>query len=466
MTGIEKWSTIHRTMSDQKIAILAIQETHLDDELESQVVQCYGKRILLITSHNPTLPRASAGIAFVINKRLIKPSDITVFELMAGRALALKIKWHDTEVTTLLNVYAPNSRAAQPQFWRKIEAAKKLYKLRNPDIILGDFNLTEDAIDRSPPHLDDAEAITALREIRHKWRLHDEWRHSHPSQKVFTYRANTNTHPIKSRLNRIYTTSRVAQRSFNWQHNATPVPTDHWLTSVKFAPFDAPHIGNGRWTWSITTLQNKKLIQAVVDEGMKLQAAIENTAWEQTERNTSNPQLLWNKYKEDIKSTAKSHNKETYRGITVRVTRLKKDIKDITQHPDFDTDEIKWATEAILAQELEYLEKRQARDKKDKLRVEIALHGEKLGGVWSALSKENKPRDIVYRLRIPNSNPPQYERSSKRMAQLARDYHNALQHSDLPTHPDPEEDDRRLESILNEIPNNQKLEIPDESALN
>src|SRR6266478_8927077 len=43
MTGKEKWSTIYRAMSDQRIAILAIQETHLDDELLSQVNQCYSK---------------------------------------------------------------------------------------------------------------------------------------------------------------------------------------------------------------------------------------------------------------------------------------------------------------------------------------------------------------------------------------------------------------------------------------
>jgi hypothetical protein len=309
------------------------------------------------------------------------------------------------------------------------------------------------------------DAITALRETRHQWGLHDTWRHSHPNQKVFTYRATSNNHPIKSRLDRIYTTPRVARRSFNWQHNATPVPTDHWLTSVKFAPLDAPYIGNGRWTWSIASLQNKKLTQAVIDEGMKLQAAMD-TAPEHTDRNTTNPQLLWNKYKEDIKSTAKSNNKETYRGITARMTHLKKDLHDITQHPEFDTDETRRATEAILAQELEYLEKRKARDRKDKLKAEIALHGEKLGGVWSAMSKENKPRDIIYRLRVPHSNPPQYQRCSKKMAQLARDYHDALQQSDVATHPDPEENDHQLEIILNEIPNDQKLVNPDDAAMN
>ena len=466
MTGIGKWSTIYRTMSDRRIAILAIQETHLDEELLNQVAQCYGKRLTLITSSDPTAPRATAGVAFIINKRLIKPSSITVFELIEGRALALKIKWHDTEVTTLLNIYAPHTRASQPEFWKKIGIRKKLYRLRNPDFMLGDFNVTEDNIDRSPPHLDDVNAIAAIREKRHEWGLHDAWRHAHPNQKVFTYRAISNNQPIKSRLDRIYTTHRVAQHSFNWQHNATPVPTDHWLTSVKFAPLDAPYIGNGRWTWNITSLHDKKLTQTVIDKGVKLQTDLENTAREQIDRNTTNPQLLWNQYKEDIKTAAQHHNKETHHKITSRVTRLQKDLQSITQHPDFDTDETMRTTEAFLAKELEHLEKIQARDKKDKLRAEIAVHGEKLGGIWSAMSKENKPRDIIYRLRIPNSNPPQYERCSKRMAQLACDYHEALQRSDPAIHVDPEENDRQLESILNEIPDNQKLESPDQTEMN
>ena len=254
MTGIEKWSTIYRTMTDQKIAILAVQETHLDEDLLNRVTQCYGKRLTLITSFDPDSPRASAGVAFVINKRLIQPNKITVFELYEGRALALKIKWHDTEDTAILNIYAPNSRAAQPEFWRKIKARKQLCRLRNPDFMVGDFNVTEDTIDRSPPHPDEQNAITAIRETRHQWGLHDAWRHAYPNQKIFTYRAISNDQPIKSRLDRIYTTSNIAQQSFNWQHNASPVPTDHWLVSVKFAPCDAPYIGNGRWTWDVSSL--------------------------------------------------------------------------------------------------------------------------------------------------------------------------------------------------------------------
>jgi exonuclease III len=173
MTGIEKWSTIYYTMCDQKIAILAIQETHLDNELLSQVVQCYRKCLTLITSSNPTLPHISAGVAFAINKCLLNLSKITIFELVEGHALALKLKWHDMEETTLLNIYAPNSKASQPEFWRKLEMRKRLYRLRNPNFMLGDFNVTEDAIDCSSLHLDNPDAITTIRDKHHQWGLYD-----------------------------------------------------------------------------------------------------------------------------------------------------------------------------------------------------------------------------------------------------------------------------------------------------
>jgi len=119
------------------------------------------------------------------------------------------------------------------------------------------------------------------------------------------------------------------------------------------------------------------------------------------------------------------------------------------------------STEAILAQELELMEKTRARDKKDRLRAEISAHGEKLGGIWSAINKEHSPRDPIYRLKVPNSNPPQYERCSKRMAEIAGRYHENLQRCDAANH-----DETQLQHLLNEIPNDQKLEDPNQSNMN
>jgi hypothetical protein len=82
------------------------------------------------------------------------------------------------------------------------------------------------------------------------------------------------------------------------------------------------------------------------------------------------------------------------------------------------------------------------------------------------MSKNRKPRDPIYRLRIPNSNPTQYERCTKRMAKLARDYHENLQNEDINPQENKETHHQKTEQFLQEVPNTQKLEEPTLSPMN
>ncbi len=50
-------------------------------------------------------------------------------------------------------------------FWTQIEDERANNNLTIPDFMLEDFNVTEDPIDRFPQHLDDENAIEALRNI-------------------------------------------------------------------------------------------------------------------------------------------------------------------------------------------------------------------------------------------------------------------------------------------------------------
>ena len=56
LSGIEKWSTVYQTINKNKIAILALQETHLDKELLHNVHSCFGKRLHIINSPLPMNP--------------------------------------------------------------------------------------------------------------------------------------------------------------------------------------------------------------------------------------------------------------------------------------------------------------------------------------------------------------------------------------------------------------------------
>jgi exonuclease III len=246
MTGIEKWLAVNRTISDHRIAILALQETHLDPTLLHDIDTCFGKRLTMINSQDPNNPQATAGVAFVINKTLIEPKEITTHELVKGRALVLNIKWRENEETVLVNVYAPNNRNEHPTFWRMVDAERQTNNICCPDFLLGDLNVTEDPIDRAPTHANDLKVIDALQNLCHSLDLQDSWRHAFPHNRCFTYRANNNRQQIKSHLDRIYTSSTVAKHTFGWETCQTAMPTDHWMVLTKYAPANAPFIGKGR----------------------------------------------------------------------------------------------------------------------------------------------------------------------------------------------------------------------------
>ena len=196
MTYLEKWSMINKTIYKNKIAILAIQETHLSQQMAETIVTCFGKNLDIFFSAPIEAQQARAGIAFVINKALINPRKITAHELIPGRAMSLKISWLETSETHLLNIYAPNNREAHRNFWNDIDAQRARKHLPHPNFVLGDFNVTEDPIDRAPVRADDPGATEALRNIRQRWDTVDTWRIAHPNDIAFTYRANNNGQQI------------------------------------------------------------------------------------------------------------------------------------------------------------------------------------------------------------------------------------------------------------------------------
>jgi len=85
--------------------------------------------------------------------------------------------------------------------------------------------------------------------------------------------------------------------------------------------------------------------------------------------------------------------------------------------------------------------------------------------MWSALGKEKRPRNPIHRLKIPNTNPPQYECHSKRMAEIACNHYKSLQDEDLDPDTNIEEYNAELNKFLNEIPENQCLEEPEQTTM-
>ena len=263
--------------------------------------------------------------------------------------------------------------------------------------------------------------------------------------------------------------SNKTRHTYNWTIGPTSIPTDHWLATVKYAPKGAPHIGNGRWTWPLKALSNTKLVEKIEKMGMALQQEVNDLPQRSYDRDTHhNIQTLWMTFKTEISTLAKNETKKSHYKRLTMIRNLQRDRKAILENPEFETnDQLSWQ-EALIADRIAYLEKVNSHNNRARLKAKIAHHGERLGGIWSDLNKVRKPRDIIPRLAEPDTNPPQYETSSRKMANLAMRYHNSLQEKGLPQHhaplentantndptPDPSEE---IDEVMEAIPECQKF---------
>jgi hypothetical protein len=335
-----------------------------------------------------------------------------------------------------------------------------------PDFVLGDFNVTENTIDRFPQKPDNAEAVAALRDFRLALNIHDQWRHEYPKAREYTYRAITNETPTKSRLDRIYVAKEKTRFTFEWEMSPSTVKTDHWLVSLRYAPKNTPYVGKGRWTMPIAATKNEKIMEAVRERGMTLQNEINELMRNPNTRTSErNPQTLWRKFKYITIKWAEFITKNTHHKRASKSKKLEEDRKKLLENPSTEADKDGQWNKALLANEIEFLKRKISKESREITKAKITLHGEKLGGLWSALSKTRKPRNLLQRLKIPDSVPHRYESRSDKMAELAKQYHENLQKCDLGTE-EQQAREEAMEHVLRMIPEDQKFPNPQDSQLN
>jgi hypothetical protein len=185
-----------------------------------------------------------------------------------------------------------------------------------------------------------------------------------------------------------------------------------------------------------------------------------------TNHETNNPQMLWETFKEEVKKIAKSQNKKAYYKMTSKIRNLEQDQTNIATHPDLNERDDLRTEEAFLASEITHLRKAQMNLSKDTFKAKLMHHGEKPGGIWSKLGKVRRPRDPIYRLKTPNTNPLQFKHQTKRMANLARDYHENLQNEGLSHTANQKEHENKTLTFLQHILQEQKVQEPETSPLN
>ncbi|KAG1726452.1 Endonuclease/exonuclease/phosphatase [Suillus occidentalis] len=416
---ISKWTTINHLMREKKLGILCVQETHLLNEHITSIDNIFSRRLKVLNSSDPDQPGNSAGVAFVINKELVENSNYKMLELIPGRAIVLTIHWHQNQPITILNIYAPNAANEHPLFWETIQKKWEENELDEPDFMVGDFNLTEDPIDRAPARPDNENATNALRDLRQKLNIQDTWRLTFPTARAFTFASNVNS---LSRLDRIYTHPRHDDSLIDWATGPSTIPSDHNIVQVKFAPPNTPHIGKGRWTWPLGLLNEKNLIEYIVNSGIEMEERLTAQNNMQNERNDT--QTLWEDFKIKISEKAKRTAKSHLAKINQRINQLQKDINQICNETAIDNEENKRIQKMILESEIQHLEHKKYKNSKLKAQATWNIKGETISKYWSKINNPRKPRDIIPRLRIPGSN--RIVTRSDKMAELAKEYHESI----------------------------------------
>lgn len=84
------------------------------------------------------------------------------------------VPWHQTLNITIPNVYAPNDNADNAAFWDDLLQKWEMSNLPVPDVMLGDFNIVEDAIGCYPCRTDSTAPVLSLANFCLHLELQDE----------------------------------------------------------------------------------------------------------------------------------------------------------------------------------------------------------------------------------------------------------------------------------------------------
>ena len=116
-----KWLTLVTLMIKQRILVLGLQETHLDDaETESIKKMC--PKVEIISNG---VSKSKEGIAFAINRELANNMTLNHVVLIEGRASRLTVKMKEERGLDIILVYAPNGDDEKIKFFMELKEKLK-----------------------------------------------------------------------------------------------------------------------------------------------------------------------------------------------------------------------------------------------------------------------------------------------------------------------------------------------------
>ena len=406
--GYNKYRTVTRWMRMNRIAVLAIQETKLD-ELDVAIILKENPSFSLLQNN---LDTRSAGVGFLINKELTKRWKLNTETLIQGRALKLTIKSEKCNIS-LINVYSPNTEI------EKIDFFDKLHDLIDPTqnlplILLGDFNFVEDSIDRIPMHNDDQKITESFDKLKNKLNLIDAWRSQNELLKMFTY--THSSYGSMARIDRVYTNRNVSKKLSNWSSDPLGDLSDHSVIKCDLEIKTEVYQGRGLWRLPMEVLDEpqfaKKAAKILKDVEMKMKA----------NRNAPR-QPMWNKTKGLIKKLATLTQKNIRKEKKERMKTLNKQLVNLSNLIDENNDR------QILPELKEIDQKRRKANAKRienhyiKSKARHMKESERSSHYWYKLGKQNNEPTTIHALYDPQG---ALKTKTKDIANIAKTFYQNL----------------------------------------
>ncbi|KAH9853531.1 Endonuclease/exonuclease/phosphatase, partial [Lenzites betulinus] len=332
-----KWLYINQVIRDKKLDVLAVQETHLTEERLEAINKLFPS-IRVFATRDPSNETAAKGVAVVVNLRRLAGRECKIYEVVQGRAMMVQYPWTPNKNLNILAVYAPNRTSENASFWETLQKWEgEGNDSIETDVMLGDFNVVESALDRYPPRADVEQATEALSLMLKKMKLVDAWRRAHPGVRQYTF-AQAGTER-QSRLDRIYVRELMLQSAAGWEVTGAGLMSDHQLVQMSLANYHAPAVGKGRWAAPLALLDDKIYVDRMRGLGTTLQREMDALGERTAERN---PQKLFHDFKVALAKEARERTKQWVPKLEKKIRTMREQVitlqndetKPVSEHPE------------------------------------------------------------------------------------------------------------------------------------
>ncbi len=453
-----KWGRLYRMMSEHRIGILLLQETHLTRERTAAIHEMYARKIRIYHSANPDAPTQRDGVAIVLNLRYVETANVSVTEIVPGKALQLALPCRGGDTKVFLCIYAPTSQGATE---RKLffQDVRRYYEdhpdCPRPDLMGGDFNTVEDALDRLPAHDNPDPSVHALDDLKATLGLMiaDGWRVTNPTARNYTFHRGTGCHAVFSRLDRLYVTQAVFDWAREWNVHEPGIKTDHSLVSVQLTPKNAPVVGPGRPVFPLLLLRDRKLTKDIKDRGLKAMHSLDELAASGGRSAEATPQQILYKFKDDVMQLARDREREVVPKLLAEIHEIEHALKRVKADENL-PEPVRLSETEALTKQVRQLRQWRYRQQQQTSRAAHRIFGDRPTKYWSKLHRECAPRDIIMSFekegQLGTAGEKLYELDSVKMAAMARRHHMDVQRDDPEARP-PEVREEDIKTALSGV---------------